>query len=213
MSLLVRYSINFDKKNISNPLPLDIYFEYKHKEGGVKNFIKRHVRILGLLGAVVIGVGGAASVYASLPSPEGVVNGCYSNTTGQLSVIDSTATCGIGNTALDWDRGVLAFGYLELDTSDPEEFVPVLSHSRGVGSVTLSPTATVGYCIELSGSLESNMRFPHIQATAGDVERPLIFLANTSSSMATVVSDACSASTDAFIDTAGSPVGVNFSIF
>lgn len=166
-----------------------------------------------MFSVIVLGLGGVVSVYASLPSPEGVVNGCYSDTTGQLSVIDSTATCGSGNTALDWDRGVLAYGYLELDTSDPEAFAPTLSHSRGVASVTLSPTATVGYCIELSGSLESNMRFPHVQTTASDVERPLIFLANTSSSIATAVSDACSASTDAFIDVSGSPVGVYFSVF
>lgn len=47
-------------------------------------------------------VGGVA--YASIPGPNGVISGCRKNTDGSLRVIDSTATCPSGYTALNWNQ-------------------------------------------------------------------------------------------------------------
>src|SRR5712692_7047691 len=66
--------------------------------------------------ALVVAIGGAA--LASIPGPNGVVNSCYSNTTGALRVIDSAASCGRGETPLgllspavvDFARPYVAFG-------------------------------------------------------------------------------------------------------
>lgn len=46
----------------------------------------------------------AGIAYASIPGPTGVINGCYKNTDGSLKVIDSTATCPNGYTALNWNQ-------------------------------------------------------------------------------------------------------------
>lgn len=41
---------------------------------------------------------------ASIPGPDGVINGCRKNSDGSLKVIDSAATCGNGYTALNWNQ-------------------------------------------------------------------------------------------------------------
>ena len=52
--------------------------------------------------ALLVALGGAAE--AAIPDSSGVIHGCYSNT-GQLSVIDSSnASCGAGQTALNWNQ-------------------------------------------------------------------------------------------------------------
>jgi len=48
--------------------------------------------------ALVIAAGGVA--LASIPGSNGVVNACYSNTTGALRAIDSASTCNTGETQL-----------------------------------------------------------------------------------------------------------------
>lgn len=45
---------------------------------------------------------GAGIAYASVPGPGGVINGCRKNTDGSMRVIDSTASCPSGWTALNW---------------------------------------------------------------------------------------------------------------
>ena len=53
--------------------------------------------------ALLVALGGAAE--AAIPDNSGVVHGCYVTNTGQLSVIDSSsASCGVGQTALDWNQ-------------------------------------------------------------------------------------------------------------
>jgi hypothetical protein len=54
--------------------------------------------------ALVIAVGGVA--VASIPGPDGVIQGCYDNSTGALSVIDPAAGrgCPPGATALSWNQ-------------------------------------------------------------------------------------------------------------
>jgi hypothetical protein len=47
-------------------------------------------------------VGGVA--VASIPGPTGVINGCRSNSTGLVYVIDSSATCGFNMTPLPWNQ-------------------------------------------------------------------------------------------------------------
>jgi len=53
--------------------------------------------------ALLVALAGAAE--AAIPDSSGVIHGCYVTNTGQLSVIDSaTASCGAGQTALDWNQ-------------------------------------------------------------------------------------------------------------
>lgn len=58
---------------------------------------------LATVAAVVLGFGIAQ---ASIPSPTGQINGCYKNSNGDLIVIDSTASCPSGYTALNWSQGL-----------------------------------------------------------------------------------------------------------
>jgi hypothetical protein len=66
--------------------------------------------------ALVVGIGGSA--LASIPGPNGVINSCYSNTTGAVRVIDSAASCGPAETqlgllspaVLDFARPYFSFG-------------------------------------------------------------------------------------------------------
>jgi hypothetical protein len=49
----------------------------------------------------------AIAVHAFIPSPTGVINGCYKTSNpgqGALVVIDSTATCPSGTAALNWNQ-------------------------------------------------------------------------------------------------------------
>jgi hypothetical protein len=55
------------------------------------------------LGIALGAVGGVA--YSSIPDPQGVIHGCYDNTTGALRVIDSPSdVCRGGEIALDWNQ-------------------------------------------------------------------------------------------------------------
>jgi hypothetical protein len=53
------------------------------------------------MAAVLIGSGIA---WASIPAPGGTINGCRKNTDGSMRVIDSTASCPSGYTALNWNQ-------------------------------------------------------------------------------------------------------------
>jgi hypothetical protein len=63
--------------------------------------MKRVLFVLAIVAALLVG-GGIA--YASIPGPDGVIHGCRKNTDGSLRVIDSTATCPNGWTALNWSQ-------------------------------------------------------------------------------------------------------------
>lgn len=178
----------------------------------MKDFIKRHRIVLTAVGALLVGAGSAVGVMASIPSSQGLIHGCYSDQDGKLSVVDSTGSCGTGDTALNWDRGVLAYGLLSVDVSNPNNPLIVVGQDRGIASVTLSPSVELGYCIELSGSLENDMRFPHVQSTSVGATGPISVLANTGV-MTGTVSDACDSTTDVFIDMSASTTGVYFSVF
>jgi len=52
--------------------------------------------------AAVVLAGGMA--FASIPAPDGTINGCRKKADGSLRVIDSTATCPNGYTALNWNQ-------------------------------------------------------------------------------------------------------------
>ncbi len=47
---------------------------------------------------------GATVALAAIPSTDGVIHGCYSNTKGTLRVIDDTAACTTGETRLTWNQ-------------------------------------------------------------------------------------------------------------
>ncbi len=64
--------------------------------------IRRIARVLAI-GATTIVSLGTVAVFASIPSPTGVINGCVAKG-GALSVIDSTATCPKGTTALNFNQ-------------------------------------------------------------------------------------------------------------
>jgi hypothetical protein len=54
--------------------------------------------------AVALLLLGGGIAYASIPGPDGVVHGCYKNSTGMLITIDSAAACPTGYTALNWNQ-------------------------------------------------------------------------------------------------------------
>ena len=57
--------------------------------------------------ALVAALGAAGGVaYSSIPDAQGVIHGCYDDTTGALRVIDTDASgvCRGGETALDWNQ-------------------------------------------------------------------------------------------------------------
>lgn len=55
-------------------------------------------------GAVLLLIAGGGIAYASIPGPDGTINGCYKTSTGVLSVIDSSSTCPSGSTSLNWNQ-------------------------------------------------------------------------------------------------------------
>ena len=61
---------------------------------------KAIVAVVALL-LIVVGTGIA---YAGIPGPDGVIHGCHKNSDGSLRVIDHTASCPNGWTALDWNQ-------------------------------------------------------------------------------------------------------------
>lgn len=63
--------------------------------------LARYTALAGAVAAVGL-VGGTA--FASIPGSTGVINGCYSTKNGALSVIDSSAKCPNGTTALSWNQ-------------------------------------------------------------------------------------------------------------
>jgi len=46
----------------------------------------------------------AGAVYASIPGPGGVINGCFQHSSGKLRVIDSAATCLPDEVAINWNQ-------------------------------------------------------------------------------------------------------------
>lgn len=63
--------------------------------------------LLAAVGAVLLAVAGAGIAYASIPGPDGTVNGCYRTAglgQGSLYVIDSGDTCPSGYTSLNWSQ-------------------------------------------------------------------------------------------------------------
>lgn len=46
----------------------------------------------------------AGVAYASIPDSSGVIHGCYQTNKGSLRVIDSSASCAVGETALNWSQ-------------------------------------------------------------------------------------------------------------
>ncbi len=72
----------------------------------MKTTHRRNVLIAALLAGAALAIGAVA--YASIPGPSGIINGCVSNQSlnnaHALVVIDSSATCPPGTTALKWNQ-------------------------------------------------------------------------------------------------------------
>ena len=63
--------------------------------------MKRWLTTVGVvLGVMLI----AGIAVASIPGPDGVIHGCYKTSDGKLRVIDSSASCASGETALAWNQ-------------------------------------------------------------------------------------------------------------
>lgn len=61
---------------------------------------------MGFVGLAVGLLAGGGLAYSAIPGDDGVIHGCYENTTGALRVIDSDqgGVCRGGETALDWNQ-------------------------------------------------------------------------------------------------------------
>lgn len=67
--------------------------------------MRRNLAIFATVAAVLLLGGGIA--YASIPGPDGVIHGCYKSSNpaqGAVIVIDHTASCPSGYTALNWNQ-------------------------------------------------------------------------------------------------------------
>jgi hypothetical protein len=100
-----------------------------------------------VLAVALLAVAGLA--VASIPGSDGVISGCYKNSTGQLSVIDSGATCPNGTTLLQWNHtgpqgppGVAGLRVqqvvTELPSCQPSPFRTPLEFTAPPGEVILS---------------------------------------------------------------------------
>lgn len=63
--------------------------------------MKKLLAALGITASIVM-VGGLA--VASIPGPNGVINGCRSNSTGLVYIKDSSESCGFNMTAVPWNQ-------------------------------------------------------------------------------------------------------------
>lgn len=60
--------------------------------------------VVGVVGLAAAGAVGAGVAYASIPGSNGVINGCYKSSGGDLKVIDSSASCASGYKPLNWNQ-------------------------------------------------------------------------------------------------------------
>jgi hypothetical protein len=64
--------------------------------------VRKAFTIIALCFATFLALGGVA--FASIPGPDGLIHGCYRNTSGDMRVIDSEETCQSNETPLNWDQ-------------------------------------------------------------------------------------------------------------
>ena len=102
--------------------------------------------------AVVLAVAGVA--VASIPNADNVINGCYSNGSGTLRVIDTSSTqCTSKETALSWNQqGVPGTPGAPGTPRAPGPTGP--QGSPGVGDVTAMGTGAFLKCIGQQGAFE-----------------------------------------------------------
>lgn len=157
--------------------------------------------LLGAMSAVFLGVGATVAAFASIPSVQGVINGCRSDLSGQLSVVDSNASCDTGQTSLTWDRGVVAYGHL---TYAGNQLELVSGQSLNMSQVTPSfqDPAALG-CLDLPASIENNVRFVSLAGSAAaDAEQ--VYVKNMSQEETDMVASYCGGTADILIMGSGS---------
>jgi len=123
--------------------------------------VKRMIAIFAVLAAAVIGTGVA---YASIPGPAGVINGCYKNSNpgqGALIVIDSTASCPSGTTALNWSQAG------PQGPAGVSGYVVETCNLNGSGSTSLCSDTTNLSAGQLSGTLSCPTGKTAISASYG----------------------------------------------
>lgn len=153
--------------------------------------------IAAIVAAMVAGSAVTVAVFAAIPSVEGVINGCYSNTSGALKVVDSTATCSSGETNLKWDRGLIAYAHVHLnDTTNNYETVS--GQSTNIDSI-LSPNE--GFegqvaCLKLDSSVAGSIRFALTSALPSVSSANPVAIAGNSGSEDAYISMYCSSGTD-----------------
>jgi hypothetical protein len=54
--------------------------------------------------AAIFVILGADTVYASIPGSDGIIHGCYDNARAIISIIDSTLSCPLNETTLNWSQ-------------------------------------------------------------------------------------------------------------
>lgn len=109
--------------------------------------------IIGAVAVVVLLLAGFGIAQASIPAPDGTINGCYKNSTGDLKVVDSTASCPGGYTALNWPSAGVSARLETFSTTmnglrqdsivscDPNEYAvgaPAVWWTTGQGAITSS---------------------------------------------------------------------------
>jgi len=124
--------------------------------------------ISGAIGAILLGAGATVAVFASIPSIHGVINGCRSDTSGQISVIGSSASCEAGQTSLKWDRGLLGYAYQpDVDTSDFT--MPFTKGSMALTVTKVEENGNYSLCVDLPGDIASAARFATVNGAVGDL--------------------------------------------
>jgi hypothetical protein len=106
-----------------------------------------------VVAALLLIVGSVAIAYASIPGPDGVIHGCYKTSNpaqGAVIVIDHTASCPSGYTALNWNQtgpqgpagpaGLSGVHVIEDTTSVSDQVITVLCPS---GETAISASAAL----------------------------------------------------------------------
>jgi len=125
--------------------------------------------LIGVSILVLLIFGGIA--YASIPDSNGVIHGCYKNSTGMLKVIDSSSqTCVSGETALNWNQTGPQGPQGIQGPSGLNKVVQVNTHYTVPVEVTPTHLNFTSHCPEgdgntyspLSGGFEANLPDPSL---------------------------------------------------
>jgi hypothetical protein len=118
---------------------------------------------------------GAAIAFATIPGADGMIHGCYSNSNGDLRVIDDAIeTCRPNETAIAWSQsGIIGYEVItETQTAPPA--VGTVARAR-----CTSGKRVLGGGYQQPGGLEIDQSFPQLSGPSANSWQVLVTNHNT----------------------------------